>query len=226
MKIIIITDDSSVKFPPFNKWKNKFGRGTDISKNLDIISVLNEENSSVPTDDIYKEFFYQKILEPFIRPARFMFSGNFLEVAQFADTLSKLLPTEIFIVSGRYGLINEKSKIIPYQLHIDTTEKLIELDQRTKLLSNIQKLLQKDVICLVLLPKHYIQFLLKNKIFQHNLSENLIVVSLGEFEESLKKSENIIFLNRPGVARIGKQNREKIIEFIDRKLSENNNSLI
>jgi hypothetical protein len=218
MKIIMITDDSGAKLPPFNKWKNKYGKGINILKNPEILSILKTEKCNFPTDDIKKESFYQEIFREYIRPARYMFAGNFREVTVFGDILSKILPTEIFVISGRYGLISEKSNIIPYNFHVDTEEKLWELDKRTKLLLNIQKLLKREVICIMLLPKCYIQFFLKNNLFQNNLSENLIIVSLAEFEEILKTNENVVFFNRPGVARIGKENREKILNLIKRKL--------
>ena len=217
MKIIIITDDSGVKLPVFNKWKNTYGKGIDISKNSEFISLLNSKNCECPTNDITKESIYRIILKQYIRPARSMFAGMFREVLLFVDKLSNKLPTELFVISGRYGLIDENFEIIPYHYHIDTLEKLTEVDNRTKLLIKIQKIIQKDVICILLLPKHYLQFFLKNKLFE-NIPKNsvLIIVSTEEYEEYSKKNDNIIFLHRIGVARIGKDNQRKIFAIIEK----------
>jgi hypothetical protein len=217
MKIIIITDDSGVKLPVFNKWKKTYGKGVDISKNSEIISLLNSKNCDIPSNDLTKESIYRVILKQYIRPAKLMFAGMFREVLIFADKLSNKFPTELFIISGRYGLIDENFKIIPYHFHIDSQEKLLELDNRTKLLFKIQKIIQNDVICILLLPKHYLQFLLLNKLFE-NITKNsiLILVSTDEYKEYSKKDDKIIFLHRIGVARIGKENQRKIFAILEK----------
>jgi hypothetical protein len=131
MKVAIFTEDTDVKLPPIDRWTGKYGRGIDITQDLKIRSLLESHNLAVPHDDIEIEDKYRKILHEFIRPARSMFAGMFAEVRIFADTVSGFAQTDLNIVSGRYGLIQENEEIIPYSHHIQTEKDLEILDKRT-----------------------------------------------------------------------------------------------
>jgi hypothetical protein len=215
MKIIVLTDDSRVKLPTINKWKNTLGKGKDITKNEKIMSLLMSKKYDFPTDDFFNEDKYQDVLKEFIRPARLMFAGMFSEVRVFADELLKKNPTDLYILSGRYGLINESQEIIPYNYHIDNIEKLKELDHRTKFLKGIQNLLEEQTILIISLPQQYIDYFFKYNFFKSIPQKvNVIVVTLNKNKNKLQKISNVFFLHRRGVARLGEHNREEINKII------------
>lgn len=47
MKVVIFTEDSSVKLPPINRWTGKYGRGIDITEDPKIIALLKNHNLAV-----------------------------------------------------------------------------------------------------------------------------------------------------------------------------------
>lgn len=216
MKIIVLTDDSRVKFPPINKWKKTLGKGIDITKNEEITSLLTSNGCNIPNDDFFRENEYQDILKDFIRPARLMFAGMFSEVRGFTDELLKEHPTDLYILSGRYGIIKDNQKIIPYHYHIDDKEKLKKLDIRTNFLKVIQNLLGEETIFIISLPQLYIDYFFENNFFK-SLPQNvkIILVTLNINKIKLQKIPNAYFLHRQGVARLGMGNREEIKKMIE-----------
>ena len=217
MRISIITDDTKVKLPVFNKWKLKFSKGIDIRKDTTIKSRLSEYNTKYPCDDIENESQFKKILHDFIRPANQMYGGMFTEVRYFGQKLSSLMPTQINFISGRYGLISENQEIIPYYYQIETTKHLEVADNKLQICEKINRILENNEIILFLLPKQYVEYFIKNGIFRKNLNKtHLIVVSSDEFREYFSQIPNVLFLRRIGVARIGEGNRKKILEYINK----------
>ena len=106
MKVVIFTEDSSVKLPPINQWTGKCGRGIDITEDPTIISLLKSHNLAVPHTDIEIEEQYRDILYQFIRPARLMFAGMFTEVGFFADTVSEFVQTDLCTISRGLNLVS------------------------------------------------------------------------------------------------------------------------
>jgi len=161
MKVAIFTEYTDVKLPPIDRWTGKYGRGIDITEDPKIMSLLESHNLAVPHDNIEIEDRYREILHDFVRPARSMFAGMFVEVRIFADTVSEFAQTDLYIVSGRYGLIQENEGIIPYSHHIQTDKDLEILDKRTNFSNLMVDTANNHEIIIMLLPKHYLMYLMK-----------------------------------------------------------------
>lgn len=215
MKVVIFTEETGVKLPPINRWTGKYGRGIEVAEDSQIISLLENHNLSVPHDDIEMESQYRKILFEFIRPARSMFAGMFSEVRIFADTLSELVQTNLYVISGRYGLIQETEEIIPYSSHIQTEQDLGILDERTDFSNRMVDAANECNFIILLLPRHYLIYLLKNGWFDRlNRESFIIIISSKKLLSDFSQYNNVDVLERKGVARMGKINREKILEII------------
>jgi cytoplasmic iron level regulating protein YaaA (DUF328/UPF0246 family) len=215
MKVVIFTEDTDVKLPPINRWTGKYGRGIDITEDSQIISLLESYNLAVPHDDIEMEDQYRKFLREFIRPARSMFAGMFSEVRIFADTLSEFVKTNLYVISGRYGLIQETEEIIPYSAHIQTEQDLGNLDKRTDFNNHMVDTANEFKFIILLLPKHYLLYLLKHGFFDRlNRESSIIIVTSKKLQSDFSQYNNVSVLERKGVARMGKVNRDKILEII------------
>ena len=144
-----------------------------------------------------------------------MFAGMFAEVRIFADTLSELVQTELYIISGRYGLIQETEEIIPYSSHIQTEQDLRTLDERTNFRNRMIDAANDHAIIIMLLPKHYLLYLLKRGFFDRlNTESSIIFVSSKKLQSNFLQYNNVNILERKGVARMGAVNRDKILEII------------
>ncbi|MEN6292871.1 MAG: hypothetical protein ABFD07_12755, partial [Methanobacterium sp.] len=141
MSVLIITEDTATQLPQVDKWTTQIRKGQDIEKNLELLQLLKTHNSTIPSDDLKKEKAYRTILKQYIRPAKFMFSAVFSEVRDFSDESAELTRTDLYIISGRYGLINGNDEIIPYSKTVKTSIELAELDKKTEFVKNIQTLL-------------------------------------------------------------------------------------
>lgn len=215
MKVVIFTEDTAVKLPPINQWTGKYGRGIDITDDPKIMFLLKNHNLAAPHDDIEIEDQYHEILYEFIRPARLMFAAMFAEVRTFEDTLSELVQTDLFIISGRYGLIQENEEIIPYSHHIQTEQDLEILDKRTDFSNLMVDAANNHEIIIMLLPKHYLLYLLKRGFFDRlNTESSIIIVSSKKLQSDFLQYNNVNILERKGVARMGAVNRDKILEII------------
>ena len=216
MKALVLTDDSNVKLPKYNKWKITWGRGIQIEKNPEFLSALKQHDLPIPTNDIEHEDLYKKYLRDFSRPAKFMFAGMFTEVRLFADELKKTTPSEIIIISGRYGKIHEHDEIIPYDFFIETKKHLKTVDQQFQLLKNLKADLEGITHLIIFLPKFYIEYFIENRWFdQIPQKTQIIIVSSKDVENNLSKKQQILVLKRKGVARIGKENWIKILKLFD-----------
>jgi len=223
MEVLIITDDSGEKLPTFNKWRAKWSHGIDIRKYPPIKSQLNAYNVEYPTDDIENESAYKTLLNEFVRPAIEMFSGRFSEIRRFSQILSSFIPTKIYIISGRYGLITENDEIIPYHFQLKTPEDVKLLDEKFDVRSQIRKLEDNQKIFLFVLPFQYIEYLIEKKFFTEFSSNTpIILIARNDFKKNLSEFPNVTFLNRIGIARMGNQNRELILNLI-KVIQENRN---
>lgn len=215
MKVAIFTEDTDVKLPPVDRWTGKYGRGINITEDPKIMSLLEGNNLVIPHDDIEIEAKYREILYEFIRPARSMFAGMFAEVRIFADTVSEFAQTDLYIVSGRYGLIQENDGIIPYSHHIQTEKDLEILDKRTNFSNLMIDAANNHEIIIMLLPKHYLMYFVKCGYFDRlDKKLSIIIVSSKKLLSEISDTRNINVLERKGVARIGEKNRDEILRLL------------
>jgi cytoplasmic iron level regulating protein YaaA (DUF328/UPF0246 family) len=222
MKVLIITEDSAIKLPQINKWTNKITKGMDIEKDDALINLLKKHNSTIPSDDLENEENYKKVLRIYVRPAKFMFSGMFSEVRDFSNRLAKITPTDLYIISGRYGLINENDSILPYSKNVKTIPELKNLDEKTGFFEKTHTLVNKYSLIIFLLPRQYIQYFITKEFFESIPKNHPIVIVTGTHNcDIFSKYPMITILPRKGVARIGNKNRNKIIEIIKNRIGRN-----
>ncbi|MEI7858104.1 MAG: hypothetical protein WCH85_11480, partial [Methanomicrobiales archaeon] len=113
------------------------GNGIDIRKNEEINTILQKYSIPLPSDDLERETEYKNVLKEFIRPASLMFAGRFVEVKKFAEALNSQISTDLYILSGRYGLIQDNIEIIPYYADYESINQIQQLDERTYPLQKI-----------------------------------------------------------------------------------------
>lgn len=215
---LIFTEESGVKLPEINVKKGTIGRGSDI-RNLSKVKVLLlKEGFKIPTDDMELEKEYRIILKEFIRPARSIFSGTFREVCLFSDRLRKIVPTDLFIVSGRYGLLHENNEIIPYHTELKTVRDLKELDKKTSFSELMLQEAKKRRFIIILLPSQILEYLGQNDWFkQFRKEQEIIFVAGSSLKSDILEDINAKFLIKKGVARIGKENQNTILEIVKSK---------
>lgn len=212
MKAIILTDDTSSQLPTHNKWSNRFGIGSIISKNPSIINIFKKEKIELPSNDYENEERYKQILHDFVRPARNMFGGRFSEIRYFEEELKKIASVETFIISGRYGLLEGDTEIIPYYFSIKTITQLKTYDKEHHFLEKLISVIPGTTHLIILLPKIYVEYFIKQCFFDRISQKiKIIVVSSKEFDVELKKYANVTLLERKGVSRLRNQNCDKIL---------------
>ncbi len=215
MRIAVFTDESGVKLPEIRKWKKTQGRGIDIAKNDILVAILKKNNLQIPGNDIQFEDLYRDVLQDYIRPAKNMYAGMFFEVRDLVDSLNKISKVSLYIISGRYGLLEENDLIIPYSFSIKSESDLIQLDTKHSFVNKMkEKAIDADIV-ICLLPSYFIKYLLKVNWFEKlDSKKTVILVSSKNLEQSFVHSLNVKLLERKGVARIGKLNRNAILELV------------
>jgi hypothetical protein len=215
IKILIITEDSITQLPKIDIRREKIGRGTNINHISEIKQILINYNLPIPGGDIYNESEYMSILKNYTRPAILLFGGMFTEVRSFYNFLKNDYYSELYILSGRYGLINNDKNIIPYFCTINDVNNITDLDNKTNFSEKILKLSENFNIIIILLPKCFIEYFLEINIF-NKISRDIqiVVVSSESFASKIYKYNNITLLKRVGVTRIGKKNFKSINEII------------
>jgi len=158
-EVVVITDDSGTILPPKNFWKSKFGTGIDIREHAEINRLLAEHGLGIPADDLDREEVYREILKDYLRPARVMYAGMFSEVRSFVDELGEVCNADLYIISRRYGLVNQHDEIIPHKYHIDSIEKLQVLDAAQGFSAKMREVCTGRTVLIFCLPKHYIAYL-------------------------------------------------------------------
>jgi len=216
LNITIVTDDSGAKLPEIDRYRDKIGKGTELSKDQGLVRLLSDNGLDIPADDMENESTYRRVLSEYIRPARLMFAGMFSEVRVFSDGLKKDHAVKLLIISGRYGLISENEEIIPYQHHISDRKEMERLDLRTGLFDKLIDGVSGSDIAMFFLPGNLLSYLMERGLLNNINSTKVIAVTSSRFRDELLDSGHF-FLLRRGVARIGKDNAERIKETIQNR---------
>jgi len=214
-KISIITEDSGVKLPPIDKRKDKLGRGRHLEEIEELTEVLEDEGLDIPSDDLELEEQYKEILTDFVRPAILMFSGMFREVRSFKSKIEEEHDTDLYIISGRYGLVKEDKKIVPYDAYMETQKDLKELDERCGFSDDMKRVVEESSLTFLFVATRYLQHLLSIDWFEDTNGEIWLVTG-KKFAENFTDHANVNVLKKRGVARISWQNREKILELLEK----------
>jgi hypothetical protein len=217
--IAIFTDESGVKLPNINRRKGILGRGFDIRDLTALKDALYKNGLGIPGQDLDREEEYKISLKEYLRPARLMFSGSFTEVRIFSDILKKIIPTEIFILSGRYGLLHEDTEILPYTTELRSTKELEELDKRTSFSKSMLSSAKDKRFVIITLPTQILQYLKQIGWFKKlDDEQNVIIVAASSIKSTILEDVNAKFLLKRGVARIGKENQNTILKIIESEL--------
>lgn len=219
MTIAIFTEDSGVKYPKMKR-DEKLGRGRDIEEIPNFLNTLEKENIQIPSTDLEKEEKYKKILSDFVRPAELMFSGLFKEVRNFYNKLDKITETKLYIISGRYGLVNSEKNIIPYKAYMKNQEDLKKLDKRTDFSNGMVEVANKYDLNLLFLAKRYLNFLISKQILR-KINSDIFIVTGSSMKDKIYKYDidNLRIFRKRGIARISWQNKKEIKNVIKEKYS-------
>lgn len=217
MEMAIFTEDSGVKYPE-RKDNKKFGKGVDIEEIPNFTKELKNKNLEIPSTNLENEEKYKNLLSEFVRPAKLMFAGLFKEVRNFYNELNRITKTELYIISGRYGLVRGNKKIIPYKAYMEDQEDLKKLDKRTNFSIDIVKEANKYDLNLFFLTTRYLNYLISEKILEE-LTTNIFIVTGSSMKNKIKKIDinNLKMFRKKGISRIGWQNRKEIKNIINEK---------
>lgn len=160
-------------------------------------------------------------------PIKTIFAGSFLEVYKFVEELKSQFPfrVDFYILSAGFGLANGDRLVKP-SLSFEINGEIKEVVDKLQIHDKLIEILGKYDIIIILFPAEYLNVILSPKKminFLYAIKENaiLIVVCAKNFGQELlnearQVGKNAITFNRAGVARIGKNNREGILEIIKR----------
>ncbi|MCK4817208.1 hypothetical protein KA005_15670 [bacterium] len=169
----------------------------------------------LPAANYEMEIRYKEALKDYIRPAKTMFAGSFSEVRDFNERLNRTMDSSLYILSTRYGLITESEKIIPYKTEPFTSDILDRMNRKQSFLKEMTKLSANADYVLLLMPRNYIEYLIDNKWLQDLPSYVKIIAVTSPLLEKYFNTKTTIVLPRVGVARIGKKNKEEILELLE-----------
>jgi len=126
----------------------------------EVLQILMHHSMRVPGFDIENEAEYRRILAPFVRLAREMYGGTFRPVINLVDALrEKGVHVDLYIISARYGIINENDEIIPYEATLKglKTCKIDSWSKRLGIESKLRALVENNQydFIVVNLPREY-----------------------------------------------------------------------
>jgi len=152
-------------------------------------------------------------------PAQLMFSGTFREVKIFSEILGEILPTDLLIISRKYGLIDKNQIIVEYPNKnpnkIQTAKEIHELNEKLSFVETMSDRVKDSYFIILFLPGHYLSYLMYMGWLSEIMSDHqLIIVTGNSLKSNLLNSINAMFLRKKGVARIGLKNQELIINAI------------
>ncbi len=132
-------------------------------KNVDmegVLKTLDAVGLNMPSFDVELEKRYREVLRGFVRPARDLYGGSFRAVKNLVDALrASGKQVDLYIVSARYGLINEVDEVVPYEASLKGKPKdwirgwFMKLNVEGKLMQIINS--NKYDLIIMALPKEY-----------------------------------------------------------------------
>jgi hypothetical protein len=148
-------------------------------------------------------------------PAQLIFSGTFREVRIFSEKLDAILPTELLIISSKYGLIDKNFIINSYSNNSHTTKEVHELNEKLSFVKIMSDKVKDSYFIILLLPAHYLRYLTREGWLSEIMDNHKLIIVTGKsLKVNLLNNINAMFLEKKGVARIGLRNQELIINKI------------
>lgn len=124
-----------------------------------IAKIASEVGVRVPSFDLEYEELYRRVFSRYVRPAVEMYRGTFLHIKNVIETLNKCRDVDLYIISARYGVLESRDRIVPYDATLKGM-KQAELDRWSKERGVNEKLFRVyssggyDLVIAVL-PKEY-----------------------------------------------------------------------
>ena len=168
----------------------------------------------IPSDDIELEDEYKKVLREFVRPSILMFAGMYREVRGFYEKIEDIVDVDLYVISGRYGLIKDDEEIIPYDAYVENKKGAQELDERTNFSKHILEIANDVDLSMFFMATRYIQHIIDQGLLK-KIESDIIVVSGKTIIDEIDDIENVTGLKKRGVARISWQNRNRILELLE-----------
>lgn len=198
MKILVVTNCTKTKNP--RPEENK--------------AVLEQHGLDIPRCDLEREQEYRRILST--KPARELFGGSFTFVKDLVNHLRRLKnDVDFYVISGRYGLINENDEVIPYDCALSemTDAEVRARSAKLRIFENIVDILTKgyDEVIVALSRKYLLTIFdpVTGKDFTEHLKGSKLTIFAAKSLQSLFKYEQMNFI---GVVGIGDRN-SKIAAF-------------
>ncbi len=215
-QIAVFSEDSPSILPHIDDWRGTIGRGGALDTHDGLVQALHKNGLPLPDESMSLEDEYRGVLREYVRPARLMFGGMFGEIRDFCDALDELGTVELYILTGRYGLIPSEKRIIPYTAKLRSSCDLEELNDRTRFLDRMTAVTEHADIVVTCFPSDYYIFLTQNEWFRQVSPEvHLEIVVAATIKGRLPTREKMNCYDRVGVARIGGENRRNIMESIE-----------
>ena len=161
----------------------------------DIKEILQKFHLPIPTCDLENDEKYRDILKDFILPASEMYEGSFKFIKRLATQLRRAgNEVHLFIISARYGLINEHASIIPYECTFKgfKRKEIRTIAEKLKIYENLIDLLsgQEYDQSIIILGKDYLLTIfdkLKGKdFFQALKSKQLVVFGSKQLKNEIR----------------------------------------
>lgn len=124
-------------------------------------SILEKQGLQIPTCDLENEERYKEALKQYVLPAWQMYEGSFNFIKELVTQLRKKGDeVQLFIISARYGLINESTLIIPYQCTFKCLKKddIRERARKLKIYENLMSIIKNKCfdLSIVVLGESYL----------------------------------------------------------------------
>lgn len=161
-----------------------------------------------------------------VSPIRY-FKGSFLSVARLAESLDELGETNTYILSENYGFIRgDETEAITGPRDIDYDEELEYLE--ASFLSSIES---SDIVVLLFTTEVFDRIVAKNwdSVVNSARSDSLWCfgasrsslksIDIGELEEN---ADEVLTYQRVGVARIGTETKNKLLEKAEKRAVKKN----
>jgi hypothetical protein len=199
----------------------------DPSKEL-LKSILEKHNLQIPSCDLENEEKYREALKRYILPAWQMYQGSFNFTKELVTELRRKGDNvQLFVISARYGLINEHTPIIPYQCTFKGLKKN-DIREKAKKLKIYEKLIQIisneefDLSIIILGKDYFITIFDKleaKDFFKELKTKELVVLGSKKLEHEIRcKGVKLEFIPVVGIGDRNKKIKEFTKSLIYKKL--------
>ncbi|GEM_PF-2395669 len=148
-------------------------------------------------------------LDEYRMPIGKTLGGRFTEVRRLNESI---VGSRLAIVSGRHGLIDSETRVLPYSCAVESKREAANLDDRTGFVESLMEIHQISDMVLVFLPRAHTEVLIER--WHGEMEDMLFVTSHSLFPELFRRGATV--LSRRG-ARVGRHNIGPIMEEIKRR---------